>query len=123
MEEFYQDPVIIQEFLTESEELLQSMDQDLVQLESSPENDELLNRIFRALHTIKGTSGFLGFDPIVKLGHRAEDVLNLLRRREIPVTRRIMDALLATRDQLGQMLADFRGGGLKPKFSDATRPA
>jgi len=99
------------------------MDRDLVQLESSPENDELLNRIFRALHTIKGTSGFLGFDPIVKLGHRAEDVLNLLRRREIPVTRRIMDALLATRDQLGQMLADLRGGGLKPKFSDATRPA
>ncbi len=117
MEEFYQDPVIIQEFLTESEELLQSMDQDLVQLESSPENDELLNRIFRALHTIKGTSGFLGFDPIVKLGHRAEDVRNLLRRREIPVTRRIMDALLATRDQLGQMLADLRGGGLKPKYA------
>ena len=93
------------------------MDRDLVQLESSPENDELLNRIFRALHTIKGTSGFLGFDPIVKLGHRAEDVLNLLRRREIPVTRRIMDALLATRDQLGQMLADLRGGGLKPKYA------
>lgn len=117
MEEFYQDPAIIQEFLTESEELLQSMDQDLVQLESSPENEELLNRIFRALHTIKGTSGFLGFDPIVQLGHRAEDVLNALRRHDFLVSRRIMDALLATRDQLGRMLADLRGGGLKPKYA------
>jgi two-component system chemotaxis sensor kinase CheA len=117
MEEFYQDPTIIQEFLTESEELLQSMDQDLVQLESSPENEELLNRIFRALHTIKGTSGFLGFDPIVQLGHRAEDVLSALRRHDFLVSRRIMDALLATRDQLGRMLGDLRGGGLKPKYA------
>src|SRR6266496_2926965 len=73
MQEFSEDPALVQEFITESEELLQSMDQDMVQLESTPEDDELLNRIFRALHTIKGTSGFLGYDPIVKLGHRAED--------------------------------------------------
>ena len=111
--DFLQDPEMIREFLTESEELLQGMDQDMITLESTPEDAELLNRIFRALHTIKGTSGFLNFEPVVRLGHRAEDVLNLLRRGELPLTRRITDALLATRDQLGHMLSDIRQGGLK----------
>ncbi len=111
--DFLQDPAMIQEFLVESEELLQRMDQDMVTLESTPNNADLLNRIFRALHTIKGTSGFLGFEPIVRLGHRAEDVLNDLRRGEITLTKRMMDALLSTRDQLGHMLSDIRAGGLK----------
>jgi two-component system chemotaxis sensor kinase CheA len=113
MKSFDQDPALLQEFLTECEELLQGMDQDLIQLESAPENEELLNRIFRAVHTIKGTSGFLGFDPLVQLSHRAEDVLSGLRRREIPLTPRIMNVLLAVRDQLGKMLADIREGGLQ----------
>jgi two-component system chemotaxis sensor kinase CheA len=111
--DFLKDPAMIQEFLTESEELLQGMDQDMISLESAPDDAELLNRIFRALHTIKGTSGFLNFEAIVRLGHRAEDVLNLLRRGELRLTRRITDVLLAARDQLGEMLGDIREGGLK----------
>jgi len=111
--EFAQDPALVNEFLVESEELLQRADQDLVALESAPQDAELLNRIFRALHTIKGTSGFLGFDPIVRLSHRAEDVLNTLRRGEIHLTQPMMDALLKVRDQLGRMLSDIREGGLK----------
>lgn len=108
-----QDPSLVREFLVESEELLQRMDQDMVALETAPLDAELLNRIFRAMHTIKGTSGFLGFDPVVRLSHRAEDVLNALRRSEIQLNRRCMDALLAARDQLGVMLEDIRNGGLK----------
>ena len=73
IEEFYEDPALLQAFLVESQELLQGMDQDLVELEKAPDSEELLNRMFRALHTIKGTAGFLGFHPIVQLGHRAED--------------------------------------------------
>ncbi len=111
--EFSQDPALLQEFLIESEELLEGMNQDLVALEQSPDDTELLNRIFRALHTIKGTSGFLNFDPVVRLSHRAEDVLNTLRRSEVEFSRRIMDALLAARDQLSIMLQDIREGGLK----------
>jgi len=107
-----QDP-IVQDFLVESEELLQGMDQDMVSLESAPQDGELLNRIFRAMHTIKGTAGFLGFDPVVRLSHRAEDVLNALRRGESQLDRRCMDALLIARDQLGVMLNDIRQGGLK----------
>ena len=113
MEPFIQDPALLQEFLIESEELLQGADQDLISLESSPSDQELLNRIFRAMHTIKGTAGFLGLEPVVRLGHRAEDVLSNLRRGQIQLTARIMDALLAARDQLGKMLGDIRAGGLK----------
>lgn len=117
--EFLQDPTLIQEFLVESEELLQRMDQDMVTLETTPKDAELLNRVFRALHTIKGTSGFLGFEPIVRLSHRAEDVLNELRKGELQLTQRMMDALLTARDQLGQMLSDIRQGGLKQYAIDS----
>jgi two-component system, chemotaxis family, sensor kinase CheA len=108
-----QDPSLIEEFIVESEELLQRMDEDMVALEASPDDAELLNRIFRALHTIKGTSGFLGFEPVVRLSHKAEDVLNALRKGEARLTHPAIDALLAARDFLGTMLQDIRGGGLK----------
>ena len=111
--ELADDPSLVQEFLVESEEMLQRMDQDMVALESAPEDAELLNRIFRALHTIKGTSGFLGFEAVVRLSHHAEDVLNALRKGEAQLMRPTIDALLATRDFLGRMLSDIREGGLK----------
>jgi two-component system chemotaxis sensor kinase CheA len=114
-----QDKALIQDFVTESEELLQRMDQDMVALEAAPQDSELLNRIFRGMHTIKGTSGFLGFDPIVRLSHRTEDVLNALRRGNAQLDRNCMDALLAARDQLGGMLSDIREGGLKRYDVDA----
>jgi len=113
VDDFLQDPAMIQEFLVESEELLQRMDQDMVALETCPKDSDLLNRIFRALHTIKGTSGFLNFAPIVRLSHSAEDVLNTLRKGETQLTKKTMDALLSARDQLGRMLTDIREGGLK----------
>jgi two-component system chemotaxis sensor kinase CheA len=107
-DDFLKDPELLQDFVVESEEALQRMDQDMVALEAAPNDAELLNRIFRAIHTIKGTSSFLSLDPIVKLSHRTEDVLNALRRGDCRLTRRMMDALLGARDQLGRMLADLR---------------
>ena len=83
------------------------MDQDMVALETSPSDGDLLNRIFRAMHTIKGTAGFLGLEAVVKLSHRSEDVLNGLRRGDLKVSRRVMDVLLSARDQLGKMLVDL----------------
>ncbi|MGB9333954.1 MAG: chemotaxis protein CheA [Candidatus Acidiferrales bacterium] len=105
-----QDAALLQDYLTECEEYLQQLDQDLVTLESAPEDAELLNRIFRAFHTIKGTSGFLGFTQIVELTHHAEDVLNILRKGERKVTHRVMDTLLAALDQLRRMIRDVRDG-------------
>lgn len=107
-DDFLKDPELLQDFVVESEEALQGMDQDMVALESAPNDADLLNRIFRAIHTIKGTSSFLGLDPVVQLSHRTEDVLNALRHGDCRLTRRMMDALLGARDQLGRMLADLR---------------
>jgi two-component system, chemotaxis family, sensor kinase CheA len=107
-----QDPELVREFLVESEEMLGRVDEDMVALEAAPNDAELLNRIFRAVHTIKGTSGFLGFDPVIRVSHKAEDVLNALRRGELKLSRRIIDVLLRSRDQLGQMLGDIRNNAL-----------
>lgn len=106
--ELAQDANLLNEFLTESEELLQQADQDLVTLESAPEDEELLNRVFRAFHTIKGTAGFMGFTQVVELTHQAEEVLNLLRKKERKVTRQTMDVLLVVLDQLRAMMEDIR---------------
>lgn len=110
MSEMNQDAALLQEYLTECDELIQRLDQDLVALETAADNQKILNRIFRAFHTIKGTSGFMGFSQIVELTHHSEDVLNLLRKGERKVTRRTMDVLLAVLDQLRRMLADVRNG-------------
>jgi len=106
--ELAKDPALLQEFLTESEELLQGMDEDLIALEASPKDSELLNRAFRALHTIKGTAGFLEFDAIVRLSHSAEEVLNSVRKGEAPLTHSMTDVLLRARDQLGKIITDIR---------------
>jgi two-component system chemotaxis sensor kinase CheA len=108
MSEMNQDAGLLQEYLTECDELIQRLDQDLVALETAAEDKTILNRVFRAFHTIKGTSGFMGFSQIVELTHHAEDVLNLLRKGERKVTRRTMDVLLSVLDQLRHMLADVR---------------
>jgi two-component system chemotaxis sensor kinase CheA len=107
-DDFLKDPELLRDFIIESEEALQHMDEDMVALESAPSDADLLNSIFRAIHTIKGTSSFLGLDPIVELSHRTEDVLNTLRRGETRLTQRMMDALLGARDQLGRILSDLR---------------
>ena len=108
----FSDAALVEAFIIESSEFLELMDQDMVALESSPGDAETLNRIFRAMHTIKGTAGFLGFDPIVRLSHQAEDLLNAVRRGEAPANREVMDALLAAHDLLSKMLDDLRAGAL-----------
>jgi len=118
-DELSQDPSLVRDFLVESEELLQHMDQDMVTLETAPDDADLLNRVFRALHTVKGTAGFLGFASVVCVSHAAEDVLNAVRRGELQLNRRAMDALLAARDQLGRMLNDIAQGRLQEYQLDA----
>lgn len=104
------DPEIIQDFLTESGELLESLDQDLVLLESTPEDPELLNKVFRALHTIKGSASFLALTNLVELAHAAESALNAARNRVFVVGREAMDLLLAAVDTLRRQFDDLREG-------------
>lgn len=106
--ELAQDEILLQEFITESDEQLQRMEQDLLSLETSVADADLLNRIFRAMHTIKGTSSFLGFDVVVEITHEAEDLLNLMRRGECRPTKAITDVMLRVCDQVRRMLCDIR---------------
>jgi len=101
---------IIGDFLVEAEELVASLDTNLVTLEERPGDLDLLNEIFRAAHTIKGTSGFLGLDHVTSLTHKMEDVLNKLRKNELKVTEQIMDVLLESVDLLKVLLADVSAG-------------
>ena len=85
---------IIQDFIQETIEILESLDKDLVILEETPNDTELLNRIFRSIHTVKGTSGFLGFERLTSVAHKTEDILNKLRKEDIKLTHRLMDLIL-----------------------------
>ena len=104
------DPEIIQDFLTESGELLEALDQDLVALESSPQDPELLNKVFRALHTIKGSASFLALTNLVELAHAAESALNAARNQVFVVGKEAMDLLLAAVDTLRRQFDDLRAG-------------
>jgi len=101
---------IIGDFLIEAGELVDSLDNSLVKLESSPNDLDLLNEIFRAAHTIKGSSSFLGFEQVTELTHRMEDILNQLRRAEMVVTPEIMDIALESLDVLKLLLQNVRDG-------------
>ncbi len=99
---------IIDDFLIEADELIDSLDTNLVKLESAPGDLDLLNEIFRAAHTVKGTSSFLGFEQVTELTHKMEDILNKLRKSELSVTPEIMDLLLESLDILKVLLENVR---------------
>ncbi|MBI5682310.1 MAG: chemotaxis protein CheA [Deltaproteobacteria bacterium] len=101
---------IIQDFIIETTEILDGLDQKFVELEKTPDSQELLNAIFRAVHTTKGAAGFLGFKQIVDLSHTAENLLNKLRQGTLKVTPSIMDAILKAVDMLKLLLSHVREG-------------
>ncbi len=102
---------ILQDFLIEAFEMIEQLDQDLVELEQRPEDLDLLNRIFRVAHTIKGSSSFLNFDVLTKLTHHMEDVLNKARHGDLKITPEIMDIVLASIDQMKALLYSIRDTG------------
>jgi len=96
---------ILESFIVETREILENLAQDLLTLEKGSATPELLNSIFRAVHTIKGTSSFLGLEQMTELAHSFEDVLNKLRRGELVVTPEKMDVILAAYDLLKELMA------------------
>ncbi|RAX55721.1 chemotaxis protein CheW [Helicobacter sp. 10-6591] len=102
---------IMEDFLIEAFEMVEQLDQDLVELEHNPEDLELLNRIFRVAHTIKGSSSFLNFDILTSLTHNMEDVLNKARRAELKITPDIMDVVLQSVDLMKALLHAIRDSG------------
>ncbi len=101
---------VLQDFLVEAGEILELLGEQLVDLEESGGDADLLNAVFRGFHTIKGGAGFLGLNPLVELCHRAEDVFNLLRNGERAVNAQLMDVILPVVDQLNDMFDNIRSG-------------
>jgi two-component system chemotaxis sensor kinase CheA len=105
---------IVESFIVETKELLEKLDNDLVELEKKQNDVELLNAIFRYVHTIKGTSSFIGFEQMSELTHKFEDVLNKLRRFELKLNPEIMDVILEAQDLMKVLLSKLEANDLSP---------
>jgi two-component system, chemotaxis family, sensor kinase CheA len=105
---------IIDDFIVESNELIEKVVQDIVEIEKNPD-DEIINGIFRAVHTIKGTSSFLGFNTLSNLSHKAEDVLGRVRKKEMEPDADIADTLLEALDLMKLMIEDIRDKGAEDR--------
>ena len=104
MSQDFMDPEIFADFIVEAKEHLETIEPNLLELEQTPGNLELLNKIFRPMHSLKGASGFLGLNKINRLAHKAENILDELRKGAMSVTPEIMDIILTSTDALRQML-------------------
>ena len=102
---------ILGDFLAESSEMLEALDQHFVKLETEPTNAELLNEIFRCMHSMKGSAGFLGFTHLVEVAHQGESLLNKLRQGEMSVSPFVIDIILEAVDAVKLLHADIRETG------------
>lgn len=108
---------ILQDFLVEAGEILEKLNEELVVLEQTPEDTELLNSIFRGFHTIKGGAGFLALDALVGVCHVSEDVFNVLRNGERVADAALMDVILQAVDVINDMFDNVRSG-IDPEPAD-----
>ena len=100
---FEADEEILQDFLVEAGEILESLSEELVELENDVDNDELLNSIFRGFHTVKGGAGFLSLGELVDVCHGAENIFDLLRTGKRAVNAELMDTILSALDTVNDM--------------------
>jgi len=109
---------IVKEFLVESHENLDRLDRDLVSLEKHPSDREILGSIFRTIHTIKGTTGFLGFGKLEAVAHVGENLLAKLRDGQLSLHPDLTTALLAMVDAVRQMLSTIEASGSEGERND-----
>jgi two-component system, chemotaxis family, sensor kinase CheA len=102
---------IVLEFVEEGNEKADQLERYLIQLESSPGSQELLAEVFRALHTIKGATSFLGFTKLCTLAHTGEGLLGRLRDGALLINHEIVTALLSLVDAIREMLSDIAATG------------
>ncbi len=105
------DDDLLNDFINESREHLATIEADLLTIEEGGAdiNEQLVNKVFRAAHSIKGGGGFFGLGKVKELAHRAETVLDLLRSRKMIPNAEIINVLLITFDKLREMLNDATG--------------
>ena len=104
MSQDFMDPELFADFIIEAKEHLETIEPNLLELEKTPDNLSLLNEIFRPMHSLKGASGFLGLNKMNSLAHKAENILDELRKGAMAVNSEIMDIILASTDALRQMI-------------------
>lgn len=109
---------LIVEFLEETNESLDELDLDLVNLEQNPNDKDLLGKIFRLMHTIKGTCGFLGLPRLEKVAHHAENVLGRFRDGDLEVTPGYVTLIFESIDQIKYIVGELGETGAEPEGSD-----
>ncbi len=95
---------IVDSFIVETKEIIDSLDVDLIELEQNPDAEDLINKVFRSFHTIKGTSSFLNLTKLTTLTHRCEDILNKIRKKETKLNPQIMDYILQGFDKIKELV-------------------
>ncbi|MBK3778054.1 hypothetical protein GAY31_28715, partial [Azospirillum brasilense] len=109
---------LLSEFLTETNENLSVLDVELVRLEQNPNNPELLSNIFRLVHTIKGTCGFLGLPRLEKVAHASENVLGKFRDGELTINPEAVSLILQALDTIKSLLAVLEATEAEPPGDD-----
>ena len=107
---FDADEEILQDFLVEAGEILELLSEQLVELEQTPNDMDLLNAIFRGFHTVKGGAGFLQLTPLVDCCHVAENIFDLLRNKKQRISARLMDVVLRSLDHIMEMFEQVSHG-------------
>lgn len=110
---------LIGEFITETNEGLGELDRDLIKLEQNPNDKDLIGKIFRLMHTIKGTCGFLGLPRLEKVAHHAENVMGRFRDGNLSVTPAYVSLILESLDRVRMLLGHIETTGSEPAGSDA----
>src|SRR6201999_3110266 len=110
---------LLSEFLTETSENLAVLDVELVKLEQNPNDTELLGNIFRLVHTVKGTCGFLGLPRLESVAHAGENVLGKVRDGELDVTAEAVSLILECLDRIRSIMGSLEASGSEPQ-SDAS---
>ncbi|AGH97277.1 hybrid sensor histidine kinase/response regulator [Micavibrio aeruginosavorus] len=110
---------LVTEFITETVESLSALDLDLVRLEQEPENKDLLGNIFRLMHTIKGTCGFIGLPRLEKTAHAAENLLDNFRNEKMDVSERAMTLLFMCIDRVRFLVSEVSKSGSEPDGNDS----
>jgi len=109
---------LLSEFLTETTESLDSLDNDLIKLEENPNDPDLLSNIFRLVHTIKGTCGFLGLPRLEAVAHSGENVLGKIRDGELEVSEQAISIVLEALDQIKEILGILEATESEPEGDD-----
>lgn len=112
----FDDEETIREFLVECHENLSRLDQDMVELEKRPQDTQLLAAIFRTMHTLKGTAGFLAFSNLEKLAHQAENLLSQLRDGKRQLNSDLVSLILETVDSVRKILSNIEATGKEGAF-------